>query len=97
MNDKISEIMYNRGYEHHHTSVSLYECFNKRTDDDYLITAYVYEDSNQIELVYYGLKLYMRITTGKFSLTHPNFERYEKIILFYAKLCSQNNPFDLGL
>lgn len=93
----ISKIMQDRGYELHHHSSGFHDCYIKKTEDGILLAAYVFTDSQEIELVYTGLKLYMRITSGKLPINHPNFKRHEDIVLFYAKLCSQNNPFNLGL
>ena len=50
-----------------------------------------------VELIFRGLKMNMTIGTGRIVFDHPQFERYEKILLHYVQICDNNNPFDIGL
>lgn len=50
-----------------------------------------------VELSFCGLKMGMTIDTGRIAFDHHDFERHEKILLHYANICNNNNPFDIGL
>jgi len=50
-----------------------------------------------VELSFCELKMCMTIDTPRIAFDHPKFERYEKILLHYAHICDNNNPFDIGL
>jgi hypothetical protein len=51
--------------------------------------------SEQIELSFIQLKFLVTLSTGKFDVYHKDFERYEQIILTYAAICVEVNPFDV--
>jgi hypothetical protein len=60
------------------------------------VDIYIYEVSNDITLTFTDLKLCCFISTPSFDLEHPDFNRFENVIMFYANCLQNLNPFEHG-
>lgn len=97
--ENIIETMQDRGY-FVSPKTEAHSCYLfSRVVNGILINAVVNikEKDSTIELSYSELKMHTSIVMDIIAFDHPQFERFEKILLHYAKLCVNNNPFDLGL
>lgn len=71
-----------KGTEHFYLDNSLMQ-------QSIIIHAKIDLNVNDLSLSFVDLPMLMQINTGSFSITHPDFKRFEDYIIRYAQVCTK--------